>query len=116
MTTTSTFAATWTTRRRPSPRTCGRTWSAACRKAKSPRSKTSSRSSAFCPGHVFKERDADYYDFRDEITSRDDLKHIVENDACVKATYARMTHKLETLVEHRQKRFCRTCQAQRRGL
>lgn len=50
----------------------------------------------FLPAQVFKERDADYYDFCENINSRDDLKHIVESDQCVKATYERMTDRLES--------------------
>ncbi len=44
---------------------------------------------------VFQERDAEYYDFRDEIGSRDDLKRIIEEDQNVRATYRRMIERLE---------------------
>ena len=44
---------------------------------------------------VFQERDAEYYDFRDEVGSRDDLKRIIEEDQNVRATYRRMTERLE---------------------
>ncbi len=50
----------------------------------------------FSPRHIFKERDADYFDFCDQIKSRDDLKSIVEQDDRVKATYGRMTDRLES--------------------
>jgi type I restriction enzyme M protein len=61
----------------------------------------------FSPSHVFTERDANYFDFREAVKSRDDLKRIVETDESVTATYARMTSRLETWWSETQTDFAR---------
>jgi type I restriction enzyme M protein len=62
---------------------------------------------SFEVGHVFKERDGDYYDFCEGITSRDDLKRLVEEDKAVRATYTRMTEHLETWWNETREDFAR---------
>ena len=56
---------------------------------------------------VFQERDADYYDFRDGLSERDGLKRVVEEDEAVRATYDRMTARLEAWWEEAREEFAR---------
>lgn len=61
----------------------------------------------FDVGHVFVDRDADYFDFAPTLTDRTQIKVAIGEDAGVKAQEARLTEALDSWWKRREKRIRR---------
>jgi len=63
------------------------------------------------PMRIFKVRDDEYFDFRDEVTDRNVIRQMVENDENVKHTIAEMNHHLAAWWEEAREDFSRLAKA-----